>query len=111
MDLKMPGMVASSHTPDYRTPGEYRHSGITMLMMMTGFAAACWGTGYLLKDADKDELRAILAVERGGAIQPGVAAHDSIFHCSAARQSSKKPDEFTDLTGANSKSQFDRART
>jgi DNA-binding NarL/FixJ family response regulator len=67
------------------------------------FAAMRAGArGYLLKDADKDELmRAILAVERGGAIFSPAIAQRMIqyFTAAPARQSaSKKPDEFTDLT-------------
>lgn len=58
--------------------------------------------GYLLKDADKDELvRAIVAVRKGEAIFSPAIAQRMIqyFGTSPARQSaSKRTDEFTELT-------------
>jgi DNA-binding NarL/FixJ family response regulator len=67
------------------------------------FAAMRAGArGYLLKDADKDELvRAIVAVKKGEAIFSPAIAQRMIqyFGTSPARQStSQKPDEFTELT-------------
>jgi len=58
--------------------------------------------GYLLKDADKDELvRAIIAVDKGEAIFSPAIAQRMIqyFSASYARQSKKEqPNEFTELT-------------
>jgi DNA-binding NarL/FixJ family response regulator len=58
--------------------------------------------GYILKDADKDELvRAIVAVERGEAIFSPAIAQRMIqyFTTTPGRQSTpKKPDEFDELT-------------
>jgi DNA-binding NarL/FixJ family response regulator len=67
------------------------------------FAAMRAGArGYLLKDADKDELvRAIIAVERGGAIFSPAIAQRMIqyFTVAPSRQSaSKNSDQFGELT-------------
>src|SRR5688572_15128343 len=78
MDLKMPGIngldaTRQIHEADSRI-------GVLVITMFDDddsvFAAMRAGArGYLLKDADKDELvRAIMAVERGGAIfSPAIA--------------------------------------
>jgi DNA-binding NarL/FixJ family response regulator len=67
------------------------------------FAAIRAGArGYLLKDADKDEVvRAIVAVERGEAIfSPAIAQRMIQYFSSSSTSSSKKnqPDEFAELT-------------
>ena len=66
------------------------------------FAAMRAGArGYLLKDADKDEVvRAIVAVERGEAIFSPAIAQRMMQYFSAPSASSKKnqPDEFAELT-------------
>ena len=67
------------------------------------FAAMRAGArGYLLKDADKDEVvRAIVAVERGEAIfSPAIAQRMIQYFSAPSTSSSKKsqPDEFSELT-------------
>ena len=57
--------------------------------------------GYLLKDADKDEVvRAIVAVERGKAIFSPAIAHRMIqyFTAAPAQQAPRLTDEFSELT-------------
>ncbi|MGZ9235831.1 MAG: response regulator [Anaerolineales bacterium] len=105
MDLKMPGMNGIEAT---RWIIERQSNiGILVITMFDDddsvFAAMRAGArGYLLKDADKDELvRAILAVEKGGAIFSPAIAQRMIqyFTASPARQSaSTKSAEFGELT-------------
>jgi len=105
MDLKMPGMNGIEATR--KITQEQADIGILVITMFDDddsvFAAMRAGArGYLLKDADKEELvRAIVAVEKGGAIFSPAIAQRMIqyFTVSPARQSSsRKPDEFTELT-------------
>jgi DNA-binding NarL/FixJ family response regulator len=105
MDLKMPGMNGIEATRKI-IQGQPT-IGILVITMFDDddsvFAAMRAGArGYLLKDADKDELvRAIAAVEKGGAIFSPAIAQRMIqyFTASPAHSSaSKKSDEFTELT-------------
>jgi len=105
MDLKMPGMNGIEATR--KIIQRQADVGILVITMFDDddsvFAAMRSGArGYLLKDADKDELvRAIVAVERGEAIfSPAIAQRMvQYFTASPARQSaSKKLDEFAELT-------------
>jgi DNA-binding NarL/FixJ family response regulator len=105
MDLKMPGINGIDATRRIRESDS--NIGVLVITMFDDddsvFAAMRAGArGYLLKDADKDELvRAIVAVERGEAIFSPAIAHRMIqyFTTSPARQSaSKKSDEFAELT-------------
>jgi len=105
MDLKMPGMNGIDATRQIHESDS--KIGVLVITMFDDddsvFAAIRAGArGYLLKDADKDELvRAIVAVERGGAIFSPAIAQRMIqyFTASPARQSaSKKQDEFGELT-------------
>jgi DNA-binding NarL/FixJ family response regulator len=105
MDLKMPGTNGIDATRQIHESDA--KIGVLVITMFDDdnsvFAAIRAGArGYLLKDADKDELlRAIIAVERGGAIFSPAIAQRMIqyFTASPARQSaSKKPDEFDELT-------------
>ena len=105
MDLKMPGIngidaTRQIHEADSRI-------GVLVITMFDDddsvFAAMRAGArGYLLKDADKDELvRAIIAVERGGAIFSPAIAQRMIqyFTVAPSRQSaSKNSDQFGELT-------------
>ena len=104
MDLKMPGTNGIDATRRiYETnPGV----GVLVITMFDDddsvFAAMRAGArGYLLKDADKDELvRAIVAVERGEAIFSPAIAQRMIqyFTTSGVQSSSKKSKEFPELT-------------
>jgi DNA-binding NarL/FixJ family response regulator len=105
MDLKMPatnGIDATRHIHE-KDP----KIGVLVITMFDDddsvFAAMRAGArGYILKDADKDELvRAIVAVERGEAIFSPAIAQRMIqyFTTTPGRQSTpKKPDEFDELT-------------
>jgi DNA-binding NarL/FixJ family response regulator len=107
MDIKMPGINgidATRHIHEI-TP----QIGVLVITMFDDndsvFAAMRAGArGYLLKDADKDELiRAIVAVERGEAIFSPAIAQRMIQYFTAApanRPSGKKipPNEFAELT-------------
>lgn len=107
MDLKMPGVNGIDAT---RRIHEINPKiGVLVITMFDDddsvFAAMRAGArGYLLKDADKDELvRAIIAVERGEAIFSPAIAQRMIqyFTGSAAGQSHTKKgqsDEFAELT-------------
>jgi DNA-binding NarL/FixJ family response regulator len=105
MDLKMPGMNGIDATRQIHQSNP--EIGVLVITMFDDddsvFAAMRAGArGYLLKDADKDEVvRAIVAVERGEAIFSPAIAQRMIqyFAPSSARQSSsKKQDEFSELT-------------
>jgi DNA-binding NarL/FixJ family response regulator len=105
MDLKMPGTngIEATRRVHEMDPG----IGILVLTMFDDddsvFAAMRAGArGYLLKDADKDEVvRAIIAVERGEAIFSPAIAQRMIQYFSAPPVSSNKkgqPAEFAELT-------------
>jgi DNA-binding NarL/FixJ family response regulator len=104
MDLKMPGMNGIESTRHIHET--YPKIGVLVLTMFDDddsvFAAMRAGArGYLLKDADKDEVvRAIVAVERGEAIFSPAIAQRMIQYFSAPSASSKKSqsDEFSELT-------------
>ncbi|HJR81276.1 MAG TPA: response regulator transcription factor [Anaerolineales bacterium] len=105
MDIKMPG--ANGIEATRKITQSQNRIGILVITMFDDddsvFAAMRAGArGYLLKDADKDELvRAITAVERGEAIFSPAIAQRMIqyFSTSPARHSpSKKSDEFAELT-------------
>ena len=104
MDLKMPGTNGIESTRHIHETNP--KIGVLVLTMFDDddsvFAAMRAGArGYLLKDADKDEVvRAIVAVERGEAIFSPAIAQRMIqyFTASASRSTSKKPDEFSELT-------------
>src|SRR5512143_3320197 len=105
MDLKMPGINGIDATRQIHEASP--NIGVLVITMFDDddsvFAAMRAGArGYLLKDADKDELiRAILAVEKGGAIFSPAIAQRMIqyFTAAPARQPvSKEPDEFGELT-------------
>lgn len=105
MDLKMPGtngIEATRHIHESNPK-----VGVLVLTMFDDddsvFAAMRAGArGYLLKDADKDEVvRAIVAVERGEAIFSPAIAQRMIQYFSAPPASSNKknqPAEFDELT-------------
>ena len=104
MDLKMPGMNGIESTRQiHETQPQI---GVLVLTMFDDddsvFAAMRAGArGYLLKDADKDEVvRAIVAVERGEAIFSPAIAQRMIQYFSASSASSKKSQsgEFAELT-------------
>ena len=105
MDLKMPGMNGIEATR--RIHETDSKIGILVLTMFDDddsvFAAMRAGArGYLLKDADKDEVvRAIVAVERGEAIFSPAIAQRMIQYFSAAPSASsikKQSGEFSELT-------------
>ena len=105
MDLKMPGMngIEATRRIHETDPG----IGVLVLTMFDDddsvFAAMRAGArGYLLKDADKDEVvRAIIAVARGEAIfSPAIAQRMMQYFSGPSAVSNKKnqPDEFAELT-------------
>jgi DNA-binding NarL/FixJ family response regulator len=105
MDLKMPGMNGIDATR--RIHETHPSIGVLVITMFDDddsvFAAMRAGArGYLLKDADKDEVvRAIVAVERGEAIfSPAIAKRMMQYFSSSPSAQSKKnqPDEFAELT-------------
>jgi len=105
MDLKMPGMNGIEATRHIHEADSA--IGVLVLTMFDDddsvFAAMRAGArGYLLKDADKDEVvRAIIAVERGEAIFSPAIARRMIQYFSAAPSASsgkKPPGEFSELT-------------
>lgn len=104
MDLKMPGMNGIDATRKIHET--YPNIGTLVITMFDDddsvFAAMRAGArGYLLKDADKDEVvRAIVAVERGEAIFSPAIAQRMMQYFSAPSASSKKnqPAEFAELT-------------
>lgn len=105
MDLKMPGMNGIDAT---RKINETQPNiGVLVITMFDDddsvFAAMRAGArGYLLKDADKDEVvRAIIAVERGEAIfSPTIAQRMMQYFAAPSAASNKKgqPSEFAKLT-------------
>lgn len=104
MDLKMPGMNGIDATR--RIHETHPSIGVLVITMFDDddsvFAAMRAGArGYLLKDADKDEVvRAIVAVERGEAIFSPAIAQRMMQYFSAPSASSKKNQlaEFGELT-------------
>lgn len=104
MDLKMPGTNGIESTR--RIHETHPKIGVLVLTMFDDddsvFAAMRAGArGYLLKDADKDEVvRAIVAVERGEAIFSPAIAQRMIQYFSAPGKASNKnqPSEFAELT-------------
>lgn len=105
MDLKMPGMNGIDATRKIHEAQP--NIGVLVITMFDDddsvFAAMRAGArGYLLKDADKDEVvRAIVAVERGEAIfSPAIAKRMMQYFSTPSAASNKKsqPDEFAELT-------------
>lgn len=105
MDLKMPGVNGIEATRQIHETDST--IGVLVLTMFDDddsvFAAMRAGArGYLLKDADKDEVvRAIVAVERGEAIFSPAIAQRMIQYFSAApsaHSGKKQPAEFSELT-------------
>jgi DNA-binding NarL/FixJ family response regulator len=105
MDLKMPGTNGIEATR--RIHETHPEIGILVLTMFDDddsvFAAMRAGArGYLLKDADKDEVvRAIVAVERGEAIFSPAIAQRMIQYFSSTPSSAsnkKQSGEFAELT-------------
>ena len=105
MDLKMPGMNGIEATR--KIVQQQSKIGILVITMFDDddsvFAAMRAGArGYLLKDADKEELvRAIVAVERGEAIfSPAIAERMIQYFSSAPSRpsSAKASGEFAELT-------------
>ena len=105
MDLKMPGMNGIEATR--RIHESKPDIGVLVLTMFDDddsvFAAMRAGArGYLLKDADKDEVvRAIVAVERGEAIFSPAIAQRMIQYFSAgpsASRTKRQAGEFSELT-------------
>jgi len=104
MDLKMPGTNGIDATR--RIHESDPKIGVLVITMFDDddsvFAAMRAGArGYLLKDADKDEVvRAIVAVERGEAIFSPAIAQRMIQYFSAPSKASNKnqPAEFSKLT-------------
>lgn len=104
MDLKMPGMNGIDATR--RIHETHPQVGVLVITMFDDddsvFAAMRAGArGYLLKDADKDELiRAITAVARGEAIfSPAIAGRMmNYFSRSLNPDQPARKDDFPDLT-------------
>jgi DNA-binding NarL/FixJ family response regulator len=107
MDLKMPGVNGIDATRVIHE--KYPHIGILVITMFDDddsvFAAMRAGAlGYLLKDADRDELiRAIVAVKSGEAIFSPAIAQRMIqyFNSASGRQPTIKKgqsNEFAELT-------------
>ena len=105
MDLKMPGLNGIEATR--RIHETHQQVGVLILTMFDDddsvFAAMRAGArGYLLKDADKDEVvRAIVAVERGEAIFSPAIAQRMIQYFSVSPSkalSNNQPGEFAELT-------------
>ncbi len=105
MDLKMPGMNGIDATR--RINETQSNIGVLVITMFDDddsvFAAMRAGArGYLLKDADKDEVvRAIVAVERGEAIfSPTIAKRMMQYFSAPSALLNKKnqPDKFAELT-------------
>ena len=105
MDLKMPGTNGIEATRQVHEANP--DIGVLVLTMFDDddsvFAAMRAGArGYLLKDADKDDVvRAIVAVERGEAIFSPAIARRMIQYFSAPSASTIRkgqPDEFAELT-------------
>lgn len=105
MDLKMPGINGIDATR--RIHELQPNIGILVITMFDDddsvFAAMRAGArGYLLKDADKDEVvRAIVAVERGEAIfSPAIATRMMQYFSSPSAFANKRsqPEEFAALT-------------
>lgn len=104
MDLKMPGPNGIEATR--RIHEIHPRIGVLVLTMFDDddsvFAAMRAGArGYLLKDADKDEVvRAIVAVERGEAIfSPAIAQRMIQYFSAPAKTSGKNQSgEFAELT-------------
>jgi DNA-binding NarL/FixJ family response regulator len=104
MDIKMPGMNGIDATRKIHE----LHPGIGILVITmfddddSVFAAMRAGAlGYLLKDADKDEVvRAIVAVKKGEAIfSPAIGRRMmQYFSTSSASSQKNQPDEFAGLT-------------
>lgn len=107
MDLKMPGVNGIDATRIIHE--KYPNVGVLVITMFDDddsvFAAMRAGAlGYLLKDADRDELvRAIVAVKKGEAIfSPAIARRMvQYFNSVPGRQPSTRkdqPDKFAELT-------------
>lgn len=105
MDLKMPDMNGIDATRKINET--HPNIGVLVITMFDDddsvFAAMRAGArGYLLKDADKDEVvRAIVAVERGEAIfSPAIAQRMMQYFAAPSAASNKKgqPSEFAELT-------------
>jgi len=105
MDLNMPGMNGIETTR--RIHATQPKVGVLVITMFDDdnsvFAAMRAGArGYLLKDADKEEVvRAIVAVERGEAIfSPAIAQRMMKYFSAPSSASNQKgqPSEFAELT-------------
>ena len=105
MDLKMPGMNGIDATR--KVHEAYPNIGVLVITMFDDddsvFAAMRAGArGYLLKDADKDEVvRAIVAVDKGEAIfSPAIAQRMMQYFAASTSPSARRsqPAEFTELT-------------
>jgi DNA-binding NarL/FixJ family response regulator len=103
MDLKMPGMNGIDATR--RIHETLPEIGVLVITMFDDddsvFAAMRAGAhGYLLKDADKDEVvRAIVAVERGEAIFSPAIAQRMMQYFSASSASPSKLSQSGEFTG------------